>query len=232
MANILGIYTLNEDLRFLEGLVKRIHSACPSRFSKTKLAPNQKSHKDGLIKIHSFDGKGTILLICHGRRNSLLGCTFRAGRVGDPLRYLHGEFVGKKNIDVFKEQKVFCLACNSNSLGDHAIKAGCKAFIGFGEINFSPKDSYNGDLVRITKTEFSRSLYIALIHGIKKNLSFKQVASLLRVCLDKYSAELIMKRKTANKKFKEIYLKAANNLQDIKYGIKIYGNQDSCLLEA
>lgn len=239
------IHPIDGDLRFLKKLINALTDYYVGSIKYLKLKNNAKSHYNALNSLKTYQENGLVCIFCHGRSTGILGCCYQCHRVetndedqslaNNNMRYEHGDFIHAGNIEVLKNQKIFCLSCNSNEIGDMAISAGTKVFIGFDDIDFEYKKYLNNDppnpnkhVIANTKYELRKAVYLSLIQGFDEELSFYYFAKLLKLYLNKASDRLVLNYK--NHRGKKYYFRVANNLQLIKDGIKIFGDVNLKLL--
>jgi hypothetical protein len=154
------------------------------------------SHEQCAERIKEHPEEGIIIFLGHGRSDRLFGsCGDRYDTRDfvspeaideDPESYyFNGNFIGKENINLFKNKKVFCLACRSNELAEFAIDGGAKTFIGFGDIptslaEFQEKGvEANSTMVSTMKTEINRIVKVSLAYCIKRNSSFEDLMEMI-----------------------------------------------------
>lgn len=221
---IIGVHPIDGDLRFLKKMAKGLASILGKNYYHSRLSNNSRSHSHCLNRIYRITPQDTLLFMCHGRSDGILGCRFQI----DSERmtsYNHGLFINCNEMGLFREKKIFCMSCNSNKLGKKALQNRARVFLGFDDIYFDTDDSCpdsNRYVVDISKYHLRRCVYSALINSWENDLSFNQCASLLKLLINKTNDDLVLGyRKHRGRKF---YFHAANNLQLIKEGIRVWGD--------
>lgn len=259
---IIGVHPINEDLRFLRKLIRKLRSRYEGRFKDIRLSNRQREHQYCIRYLSSHVPNGIICFFCHGRTTGVLGCSYRAQRrrvdagnflctnagldLMDPHSchstpyYDHyeryGELIDADTIrrGLFRGYKIFCLTCNSNDLGHISVSNGAKVFIGFDHVYFDEEmhvrdvNNPDGGIYRgtkvypISKWELRKAIFSSLTTAIDNNLSFNCFVNYLKLYLDKANDRLVISSKGHSGR--KYYLRAANSLQLIKEGIKIWGD--------
>jgi hypothetical protein len=237
----LTIHPINEDLRFLRKFVSKLKQKHPDIVKTKSLSNNNRSHETAINEINNLSENDTIIFLSHGATRAIHGCEYRARYASHSQQFIFNEqndsdyFIDKNNIEILEGKKVFCLSCNSDTLGKLAIEAGAKVFIGFSTIDFDERNellpSQNPRQYVIAKTKFAlrESVFNSISLALNKNLSFYQLLHLLKITLNKEMDSLILNNKK-NNGFK-YYKTAANCLLTIKEGISLFGNGDLRILD-
>lgn len=202
---ILTIHPINEDLRFLKKFVKNLKGYDNQLVISKKLSNNTLSHIKAIKKIRELKDNDIVCFLSHGATRAIHGSEYRARYGSHPKQYSYmkevGYFIDKENIDVLKNKKVFCLSCNSATLGKLAIESGVKVFIGFSTIDFDYRDDLLGNqnprasVISKTKYSLRTAVYQSLIFSIENNLTFNQLNTLLKINLNKEMDKLIIENK-------------------------------------
>lgn len=231
---LLTIHPINEDLRFLKKFKTELRDSFPDIVTNRFLSNNYSSHLRALEQIQSLESNDMVVFLCHGATRAIYGSEFRKKYGSHPRKYIHSEnhgfFIDKNNIKSLDSKKVFCLSCNSTTLGNLAIENGVKVFIGFSTIDFDerevllPKQNPRQCVISKTKYSLRKSVYNAIKYSISNDLTFNQLIHLLKVFLNQEIDNLILPHKS-NDGFK-YYESAANCLLTIKEGIKLFGDGD------
>ncbi len=160
------------------------------------------SHDRCLAEIAAHDNNESIIFLGHGKSDSLFGASFPStcGMVSDDYlaenpheKHLSEDFINPDNISIFKEKKIFCLTCNSaDSLGELAIEAGAKVFLGFGDIpteNHADQDirlyldqwksPMPDRLTKIFKGDIQVIIKSSLLVGLNEKLSYEDVRNII-----------------------------------------------------
>jgi hypothetical protein len=218
---IYGIHPADKDLKFLEK-INRDFSASFTGYKYLRLEPNYKSHESCISTLEK-NKNATLLFFCHALEKSIRGCKIEfASSVLSAKEFNYGTLISaEKNIEVFKKQSIFCLACFSRDLGMNAIKAGANVFLGFGDIPFYIKEKYKADKVEaFVKRELGEIIKRILTGFIKERWTFNKLSINLQLAIDKRRLELLLDKKPGLKVRKEV----ANVLSRIKGGITMFGD--------
>lgn len=184
----------------------------PDQVYSYEIEPNEKSHLWCIELIKSHSNEGLIIFMGHGRSDGLYGAK---GKYADKLFcedaflddpdkiYNHHLFITSKNAHIFKDKKLFCLACNSNTFGSLLINAGCKSYIGFGDLPSSVdefidvnKTPINYHLVADYKGTLNYIIKICIEKAIMKSYTFKELYYLIRFALNQNIANYLIDNKT------------------------------------
>jgi hypothetical protein len=220
MSNIYIVHPIDENLAFFKKTIKKLSLDFPGRLFNISLTNKAKAHSDCLSVIKNTKNDDLICFFCHGRTDGILGCSYRATYPTHRRKYEHGLFVSASNIEIFRNKKIFCLACNSNQIARIAMASGVKVFLGFDEININ--DNPDQHIRANAKFALRRAIYLAINLGIQQNYSFNQLADYLGLFINKVNDDLILRRK--RKHGYRYYLEAANITQEIKEGIRVWGD--------
>ena len=244
---ILIVHPYDKSTSFLD----RIKSHLQSKFSDDchyfNIKPQFASHKQCLLEINNFSGKGLILFMGHGKSNCLYGAkgdyygTLENELVKeeDPEKYFYEDnFINDQNINIFKGKKVISLSCNSNGqIGRKAIEFGAKAFLGFGDLPTSVGEledkgetSKTGislsTVEQAIKTEINYIIKKSIEIGIVNKYSFVELVNLIHfISNQRISDYLVNQKKISERKL------IANYIYDFKKEIKIYGNKNEKLID-
>ncbi|MBU3947641.1 MAG: hypothetical protein KJ882_09520 [Proteobacteria bacterium] len=146
-----------------------------------------------------------------------------------PRRYEHGELLSNGSFDALRDRKVFCMTCDSNSFAEVAIREGARVFVGFGNIYFDRKDlietgKWSKNVVDITKHRLRECVLSAILYAWEKNLTYSQCIYRIKLLINIANDNLILGYK--HHRGKKFYHRAADNLQLIKEGIRVWGDGD------
>jgi len=224
---IVGIHAIDGDLRFLKRMVRLLGSELGSAFEYLKLDNKRLSHINCLKSIKSARPQDTILFLCHGRSTGILGCNFMTQISTHRRRYEHGELISLDNFAVLKDRKVFCMTCDSNRIATEVISQGARVFVGFDSIYFDRKDlmetdKWNKYVVDITKHRLRKCVLSAILYAWENDLTYFQCAYHLKLLINKTNDNLILGYK--HHRGKRFYHRAADSLQLIKEGIRVWGD--------
>ena len=236
---ILTIHPINEDLRFLKKLKRNLRNSFPHLVKTKTLSNNYSSHELAFKEIELLNESDLVLFLCHGGTRNIHGSQFRSNYGSHRSRYVHsdnyGYFINKTNIDCLYLKKVFCLSCNSITLGKLAIESGAKVFIGFNTIDFDnrevlmPKENPRHYVISKTKYALRTAVFNSIKLAINENLTFSQIVHILKVNLNKEMDNLILMNKS--KSGYKYYKEAANCILIIKEGIRLFGNGNIRILD-
>jgi hypothetical protein len=235
MNSIVCIHPIRSGLRSFKILINKLSSYYGTRFIYYKLLNNDISHQKSLENLKKLSNSFLIVL-CHGLDNKILGCYYNTIDERNCKRYFNDKFIDFNNIDVFGNKIVFCFTCNSNiKIGRWAIENGAIAFISFGTIRFDYKKNitiYNEHLdvsvnnlavVNKAKFEIREILLKVLCFSIDNNLSVYELFILTKLIINKFCDKLLFNKNDKYRHKKEI----VRILQEISFGMKIYGNSNS-----
>ena len=208
---ILIIHPYDPTTSSLKRISRHLNRQFPNIVNNYEVKPNEKSHSKCIELIKSHSNNGLIIFMGHGRSDGLYGAKGKFSNklfsedafMDDPEKiYNHNLFITSANANIFKNKKLFCLACNSNSFGSTLIKAGCKSYIGFGELP-SSIDEFS----EITKTPINHHLVAdykgTLNYIIKKSIektivnsyTFKELYELVKFVLSQHIAIYLIDNK-------------------------------------
>lgn len=207
-----------------------------------EIKPNKKSHLQCIELIKSHPNQGLIIFMGHGRTDGLYGAKGKYANklyceeafLDDPDKtYNHHLFITSKNAHIFKDKKLFCLACNSSSFGSILIDAGCKSYIGFGELPSSVdefvdinKIPINHHLVADYKGTLNYIIKKSIERSIVNSYTFKELYELIRFVLSQHIASYLID----NKKNRHRYI-VSDALYYTKKEIVILGNSQNKIIE-
>ena len=126
-----------------------------------------------------------------------------------------------------KDKKVFCMTCDSNRIARAAISEGARVFVGFNSIYFGREDLMGADtcsryVVDITKHRLRKCVLSAILYAWKNDLTYLQCIYHLKLLINKTNDNLILGYK--HHRGKRFYHQAADSLQLIKEGIRVWGD--------
>lgn len=252
MPNITVIHPTDGDLRFLRKLIEQLSYTFTGDVNYLKLTKEYRSHDRAWREIENLHEDSLVCFFCHGRSNGLYSCKYRRASEMHLSYVLEEElFIRNDNFQLLSGKKIFCLACKSNGIAQNVINAGAKVFLGFDDINFDMiiRDEQNEEkyLARYcvhqkVKYLLRYSVYSALSKAINENWTFLQLYHYLSATLDKLSDNLILNnklilkgytpehttilknRKCSEHSFHQHYKSAALCIQEIKNGMKLWGD--------
>lgn len=220
--NIYGVHPEDKNLKFLKRTINKLSEKFTRNFKYLKLEKNCHSHETIAKKLIDTND-GLVLFFCHALDKSIRGCQIMgAARGNEHKDFVYGSWISpSKNIKVFNGKSVFCLACNSNDLGQYALENGALVYLGFDNIPFYLKENYKENLISSkVKENLEELITYNLSLAIENNYTFNQLALQLRLSFDKRRITL-MKDKTKGRATK---IEVANVLSVIRNGIRIHGN--------
>lgn len=214
---ILIIHPFDTTTISLSRITRYLKRKLPNQVYSYEIKPNEKSHLQCVELIKSHPNEGLIIFMGHGRSDGLYGAK---GKYADKLFcddafidepdkiYNQHLFITPNNAHIFKDKKLFCLACNSNSFGSILINAGCKSYIGFGDLPSSVdefievnKTPINYHLVADYKGKLNYIIKICIEKAIKKSYTFKELFSLIRFALSQHIAIYLFDNKKNRYRF-------------------------------
>lgn len=247
MFNIFCIYPNDKTTSSLNRIVRHLHHRTPISIRTYKVKARPISHTNCLEEVLKLSSKTTIFFFGHGRTNYLYGAVANSfGSIGgintiDTINhygYNHMAFIDQTNIDVFKDKKVFSLACNTAKLkgiGQIAVeKGGAKVYLGFGEIPTSKEEiekrlKLKNIPLRIAerfKGEINTILKEALSFSIANDHTFLEFSNQISFVTNRRAHDIVMYHK------KLAYRRLiADMLYLFRTQIRLYGNGHLKLIE-
>lgn len=229
---ILTIHPINEDLRFLKKIKSKLKMKYPKIVSTKTLSNNYSSHEQAIREIELLKENDLIIFLCHGITRAIQGSKYRLASGSHPKLYdyseKNGNLIDRTNINLFRGKKIFCLSCDSDTLGKISLDAGVNVFVGFSTIDFDdrtlllPKQNPRHYVIAKTKFALRSAVYNSLIHSLNNNLSFYELVEVIKIYLNKEADNLILNNK--HKSGFKYYKISADCILSIKEGIKIFGN--------
>lgn len=221
MANIYGIHPADKDLAFLTSLNKTLEERYSS-YRYLRLEANTHTHEECLRTLLK-DNEGLLFFFCHALEKSIRGCKLESeasSRSHNDFQY--GPLISPtKDIEVFRGKSIFCLACHSRDIGEAALKAGAKVFLGFDDIPFFVTEKFKEERVEAAvKLELKTILQKVLVFSIDNGLTFNELSNLLILAFDRKRFELMLNADPG----RALRLEVAKVLSRIKGGITIYGD--------
>ena len=242
MPKILIIHPYDKTTLFLKGIYAPLAKEV-SEIAVFNIDTNYASHTLALDEISNPNFE-TIVFMGHGRNYTLFGATgddydekldiSEAIMNENPNLFSEQKFIYRHNIQRFSKKKIFCLSCRSvDNIGKWSIEeGGAKVFIGFGDIPTDSIDYQEDEHINIdAMTQFRQSLNqvvkLSLLKAIKENMTFEQLALLIKINVHKEVERLIkLNSKTDDTTYKVIW-----NLLLFKSKMKLFGNKDCRLIE-
>ena len=128
-ASIILIKTACGDLDFLVPVVDKLVEAIGSGMDYVRI--QNADDIDSVLDRMRNSNYTRVIIFSHGREKELLGADL-------PLSGEHGPvwLNSSDQLAVLADKEIFCLACQSQSLGGAAIESGANAFLGFAEVPF------------------------------------------------------------------------------------------------
>lgn len=237
MSKLIFIHPINENLRFLRKLIRKLR-AKEKKIQLLRLSNHNFSHIEALTKIKDASEDSLVCFLGHGATKALYGCTYRYENHPEYYDYRNeGDekyFIDQNNIGLLQGKKLIALSCNSITLGKPAIENGIKSFLGFTEINFDndsdlrPTQKSRHYVEAKVKFGLRSALFKTISCGIEHNLTLYEVLQILKISIHKESDNLILNNK--EKEGFKYYRAAADCLQELKSGIHIFGDGNEILL--
>lgn len=223
-----AVHPADKDLHFLKKLNEDLVARYPESFNYLRLEANYQTHEACLATLRK-DVNTTVFFFCHALEKSIRGCKIEsAASSKDYKNFFYGNLISPTlNIDVFNGKKVFCLACFSSALGEYAVKAGAKVFLGFGDIPFFVTENFKEQLViDQVKNSLRDIIYTQITDCIDHNKSFNQLSLQITVAIGQLQNALLLNKEAGLKLRTETY----KVLSRIKNGITMFGNGNEPLL--
>jgi len=239
---ILIIHPLDKTTQFLNRIKNHLFKNFKNKIHVFNIQRTETSHEQCLQKIRDHSAKGLIIFLGHGRSDKLFGSkgdNYNA-IVDEEIQlehpqdyYYKQDFITPENADVFKDKKVFCLACNSNEkIAKCAIEKGARSFVGFGDIptsydEFMDKNqNVHNSIVPKIKAELVYIIKKGLDLAIQNNCTLKELESYIDFITSQHIAYIL----ADGEKFADRY-KLADNLYFIKKSIAIFGSSSIPIIE-
>ena len=228
MSNkILSVHPSYANLNFLKRFIKCLQRNYSTNIHHSQLHTTDESHKNCLETFRN-NPDSFLIIMCHGTPKNIRGCNRDSYGTNE---YHWGTFISSENnIDIFDSKRVLCVSCDSKTLGEAAIKAGAKVFIGFDTIRFfwpqktDQEVPFTGISRRANAScryEFRKSLEESVTAAIDNNYTFNQLSTHLQLALQKRVNTKIQEKNT---KLKKESLEVAKSLMNIKNGITMFGD--------
>ncbi len=209
---ILIVHPYDKTTQFLDPIKGGLNSSFESNLNIINVETNDKAHKDCLEAISNHSNDGLIVFLGHGRSDLLYGSkgdeyspTVEYEEISKfpDLYYFNESFISKRNADVFKGKKVFCLACNSNDeIAQYAIESGARTFLGFGNIPTSSAEfaadgvvDVSPDIVKEMKTELNYIIKRSIEYSIYNNFNFEQLNHTIHFIVNQKISECLIEKK-------------------------------------
>jgi hypothetical protein len=116
--------------------------------------------------------------------------------------YYNDNFINEANVSVFRNKKIICLSCNSNSdFAKFSIEKGANSFIGFGDIPTSEGEFEGHGLivgdktVAIMKGEINQIMRQSLDISLGSNYNFEDFKNILALVTNKRISNLLIENK-------------------------------------
>lgn len=229
---IIAVHPIDGNLGFLKKLIRKLFSNSLGSVIYLRLSNNRASHDRAINNLSHAGKQDLICLFCHGRSNGLLGCSYKAFHPDDSMgRFVYiekyGNFLDISHAEILANKKIFCLSCDSVLWGKRIVDAGVAVFLGFTNINFDIKIFLENNVQRkaverLVKYKLREAIFFSIQKSKEKEFNFYQFKSLLKIALTKAADNLILNFK--GQKGQKFYFAAAECLQEINDGIKLFGN--------
>lgn len=211
---ILIIHPYDKTTLFLNELKNHLANKFEDIITIINVETNESSHIKCLETINAFPEDGLIIFLGHGRSDSLAGSkgdwfTPNAGLeeiANEPdLFYFKETFIGKNNISVFKDKKVFCLSCRSaEKVADYSAQNGVKCFLGFGNIptsEFEFIEEVTVDVVKAMQIELNYIIKTSLSICIEKELTFENLIEHIRFITNQRITNILVNQKDFDERY-------------------------------
>ncbi len=230
MNSLFFIHPIDRDLQFLSKVIKDIKKVYPQNTHYLKLKNSDISHNKCISRIKEASENDLIFFMCHGGTSYLDGCNYVDK---DNISYHKSRFINKHNINILKNKKVICFACNSNkNLLKMAIEAEAKVFVGFGNVRFDDENhilSSSNTQKRITnhsKHELAKLLKSTMLFCLENEVPFKLLTKLMKLQANKQYSSMILK----NSNFKN-RRRVANFIKQVVTDMVIDGDLNLKVIE-
>jgi hypothetical protein len=181
-----------------------------------------------------------IIFLGHGRSDALYGSkadgcysivTDAEKREFPDRFYYNDNFISQSNnIEIFRNKKVFCLACESRGrIADLAIMHGATSYLGFGKIPTSESEFEKGtrdisSIVAKMKGELNEIIKKSLVYAIQKQFTFEELRHLIQF-ISRQKLVAILKHKAYPQR-----ILLAETIYDILSEVTVKGNKNVRLL--
>lgn len=192
------IISIDPSTQFLFEIIDKLRS-CQIDFNLTELHPNSKSYSESFDLISKFDKNSVIIFLGHGTDEKLYG-----GELLPDFR--KKEFIKLTQMNVFENQNLFALSCNSAGLIKKSYKLSkLNKSIGFGGLPTS-KDEIEDDkklreqgVSESTIEDFkSEIVNIASIALALHHNDFNKLSDYLTLLLDQRINNAVLVKKDRN----------------------------------
>lgn len=241
---ILIVHPNDKTTKFLDKIKNHLIEMFGEQVHHFNIYPNEQSHQTCLERISVHPENGLIIFLGHGRTDKLYGSkgdlfgnaefVSQEAKDENPDDYYGNDnFINESNAVVFKNKKVFCLACNSNDkIATFSVDSGAKSFFGFGDIPTSlsefedKEEKVTNDLVVRMKTELNYIIKISLSMSIERGLTFEDLLNHIQFITNQRLTDVLVNQKN----FRERQ-KLADYLYYLKKEASIIGERKLKLLE-
>lgn len=241
---ILIIHPNDKTTSFLDKIKNHLIEKFDEQVHHFNIYPTEKSHNECLERISIHPKNGLIIFLGHGRTDKLYGSkgekydnsdfVSEAAKDENPDAYYYNDnFINESNVEVFREKKVFCLACNSNDkIAGYAITKGAKSFLGFGNIPTSlsefedKEEKVTNEVVVRMKTELNYIIKTSLTLSIENGFTFDALLNHIQFITNQRLTDTL----TNQKNFKERHV-FADYLYHLKNDAKVFGSKKIKLVE-
>ena len=240
---ILIVHPNDKTTKFLDKIKNHLIETFSDQVHHFNIYPNEQSHQTCLDRISIHPENGLVIFLGHGRTDKLYGSkgdfygnaefVSQEAKDENPDAYYYNDnFINESNAVVFKNKKVFCLACNSNDkIATFSVDSGAKSFLGFGDIPTSlsefedKEEKVTNDLVVKMKTELNYIIKRSLSMSIERGFTFEEVLNCIQFIANQRLSDILVNQKN----FKERQ-KLADYLYYLKKEAVILGERRIKLL--
>lgn len=189
---VILITTACEDLSFLVPVVERIVDIVGPRLEHFRIFDDE-----GIVEVMQRlrdGGHEKVIIFSHGRDGELLGAD-------SPGNGSHGmAWLDKSSqLSILNEKEVFCLACQSFTVGIEAVKHGAKAFLGFSEVPFQRFEGdnprYEPYLENACKQAIAHAAQLAILKWLVDHSDLREVMEYFRLCVRQNALEFARNEK-------------------------------------
>jgi len=246
---ILIVHPYDKSTQFLSKIKMHLVNNFGNQVHHFNVYPDENSHNECIERIAAHKVNGLIIFLGHGRTDKLYGAkgdlfnssdftSTEAKNENLSAYYYNDNFINENNVEIFKQKKVFCLACNSNNkIAALAMDKGAKFFLGFGDIPTSPAEFIEHEVLNkvgqnistissLMRKELNYIIKKSLFLSIQKKTTSRDLLSYIHFIANQRLADLLVNQKN----YKERYV-LADYIYFLKKGAKILGDSNLSLID-
>jgi hypothetical protein len=173
-------------------------SAYGLRYNLVQIHPNNESYAATLDSISKFKKKSLVLFLGHGQSDQLYG--------GESENFPKKSIVRATEMNIFQEQYLFLLACNSASLVERSFRMSnaCKS-LGFGALPTSIAEiesdrKLSGEGISEHSIEMFKEAIVQVVAEaiIRSNSDLSRILDYLKLLIDKKISGVVITDKDRN----------------------------------